>query len=53
MQLVNKLSYPVIKKIIQQIGMGLDFIGNYCNMVHCNLKPDNIMLKFPNEEMVC
>lgn len=48
----NKLSLNVIKKIIAEIAIAVDFLHNHCNLVHCNLKPENIMFKFSEEEMV-
>ena len=41
----------VIKRIATQLLQGLKFLHNL-NYIHCDLKPENIMMKFPNKSKI-
>lgn len=40
---------PVVKKFVKGICMGLDFLHRKCNIIHTDLKPENVLLQFPNQ----
>mmetsp|Transcript_14502 Transcript_14502/g.21381 ORF Transcript_14502/g.21381 Transcript_14502/m.21381 type:complete len:1040 (+) Transcript_14502:427-3546(+) len=40
---------PVVKRMIRGICMGLDFLHRKCNIIHTDLKPENVLLQFPNQ----
>jgi serine/threonine-protein kinase SRPK3 len=35
---------PLVKKIAKQILMGLDFLHRICNIIHTDLKPENVIV---------
>ena len=41
------LGYSVIQSIAQQLLLGLQAIHS-CNIIHCDIKPENVMLKLPS-----
>jgi len=42
---------PVVKNMIRGMCMGLDFLHRKCNIIHTDLKPENVLLQFPNQMM--
>jgi serine/threonine protein kinase len=42
---------PVVKNMIKGICMGLDFLHRKCHIIHTDLKPENVLLQFPNQMM--
>ncbi|KAI2504060.1 hypothetical protein MHU86_10422 [Fragilaria crotonensis] len=40
---------PVVQKFVKGICMGLDFLHRKCNIIHTDLKPENVLLQFPNQ----
>ena len=40
---------PVVKNMIKGICMGLDFLHRKCHIIHTDLKPENVLLQFPNQ----
>ena len=40
---------PVVKKMIKGISKGLDFLHRKCNIIHTDLKPENVLLQFPGQ----
>lgn len=40
---------PVVKRFVKGICMGLDFLHRKCNIIHTDLKPENVLLQFPNQ----
>jgi len=40
---------PVVKKMIRGCCMGLDFLHRKCNIIHTDLKPENVLLQFPHQ----
>ncbi|RCK63023.1 Dual specificity protein kinase pom1 [Candida viswanathii] len=41
------LGYSVIQNISQQLLLGLQAIHD-CNIIHCDIKPENVMIKLPS-----
>lgn len=39
----------VVKKMIRGCCMGLDFLHRKCNIIHTDLKPENVLLQFPHQ----
>jgi serine/threonine protein kinase len=42
---------PVVKNMIRGMCMGLDFLHRKCSIIHTDLKPENVLLQFPNQMM--
>jgi serine/threonine protein kinase len=40
---------PVVKRMVRGICMGLDFLHRKCSIIHTDLKPENVLLQFPNQ----
>ena len=40
---------PVVKKMIRGVCMGLDFLHRKCSIIHTDLKPENVLVQFPNQ----
>jgi serine/threonine-protein kinase SRPK3 len=40
---------PTVKHIMRGVCMGLDFLHRRCQIIHTDLKPENVMLDFPSE----
>jgi serine/threonine protein kinase len=39
----------VVKKMIRGCCMGLDFLHRKCQIIHTDLKPENVLLQFPHQ----
>lgn len=39
----------VVKKMIQGVCKGLDFLHRRCKIIHTDLKPENVLLQFPEQ----
>jgi serine/threonine protein kinase len=39
----------VVKKMIRGCCMGLDFLHRQCQIIHTDLKPENVLLQFPHQ----
>ena len=37
---------------MSQVLVALEFLHEHCGIVHCNLKAENILIKFPDNEVV-
>jgi serine/threonine-protein kinase SRPK3 len=37
---------PVVKSLCKQILIGLDFMHRKCQVIHTDLKPENVLLKY-------
>ena len=42
---------PYVRIIVKQILIGLDFLHRICNIIHCNLKPENILVCLNKDEL--
>jgi len=42
----------VVKKITQQIALALEFLHEYCGLVHTDLKAENVLIKLPSRLVV-
>jgi len=40
---------PKVKHIMRGLCMGLDFLHRRCQIIHTDIKPENVMLDFPSE----
>jgi serine/threonine protein kinase len=40
----------LVKKITIDVLLGLVYLHEYCDIIHTDLKPENIMIKMENEE---
>lgn len=40
---------PAVKKMIKGISKGLDFLHRKCDIIHTDLKPENVLLQFPSQ----
>ena len=40
---------PAVKKMIKGITKGLDFLHRKCEIIHTDLKPENVLLQFPSQ----
>ena len=40
---------PVVKKMMKGVAKGLDFLHRKCNIIHTDLKPENVLLQFPGQ----
>ena len=39
----------VVKRMIQGVCKGLDFLHRRCKIIHTDLKPENVLLQFPDQ----
>jgi len=46
----RKYSYELTLKIAKEILIGLDFLHNVCNLVHTDIKPENICIIFNDDK---
>lgn len=45
------MNIKMIKHITKQILFGLDYMHRICKIIHTDLKPENIMIKLPNDKI--
>ncbi|KAJ6606835.1 kinase-like domain-containing protein [Mycena sp. CBHHK59/15] len=43
---------PLVKQIAKQILLGLDYMHRYCDVIHTDLKPENLLIYIPDVESV-
>jgi serine/threonine-protein kinase SRPK3 len=53
--LIKKYDYrgipiPMVREIIKQVLMGLDYMHRICHLIHTDLKPENINFAFKEED---
>ena len=46
------LPEKVVKLVVKQLLIGLDFLHNTCRVLHTNIKPENILLWVEDAETV-
>lgn len=44
---------PVVKKMVKGVAKGLDFLHRKCQIIHTDLKPENVLLQFPSQINTC
>jgi serine/threonine-protein kinase SRPK3 len=40
---------PIVKNIVRQVCVGLDFLHRQCSIIHTDLKPENILITRPKQ----
>lgn len=55
LSLVKKYDYrgipiPIVREIIKQILMGLDYMHRICRLIHTDIKPENIVFGLNEKE---
>ena len=48
----NRFTPEVAHKLAGQLTTALDFLHNHCQVIHTNIKPENILLKIPEKDLV-
>jgi serine/threonine protein kinase len=43
------LPVAVVKTMVRGVCKGLDFLHRHCNIIHTDLKPENVLLQFPHQ----
>ncbi|KAJ7489156.1 kinase-like domain-containing protein [Mycena latifolia] len=43
---------PLVKQVAKQVLMGLDYMHRYCDVIHTDLKPENVLIYIPDVEAV-
>ena len=56
LEVIKKYEYkgvpiPLTRKIAKQCLIGLDFLHRMCNIIHTDLKPENVLLSLRPEEL--
>ena len=56
LEIIKKYNYkgipiPLVRVITKQILIGLDFLHRICNIIHTDMKPENILICLTNEEL--
>lgn len=42
---------PLVRKMAKQVLMGLDFLHRICNIIHTDLKPENVIVSLTKQEL--
>ncbi|KAL5514154.1 hypothetical protein ACEPAG_2242 [Sanghuangporus baumii] len=42
----KRLTAPLVKKVAKDTLLALDYIHSYCGIIHCDVKPENILVDF-------
>ena len=56
LELIKRYNYrgiplPFIRIITKQMLIGLDFLHRFCNIIHTDLKPENVLVSLTDEEL--
>ena len=56
LELIKRYNYrgiplPFIRIITKQMLIGLDFLHRFCNIIHTDLKPENVLVSLTEEEL--
>lgn len=51
LSVIKKYNYkgipvPIVKNIIRQVCLGLDFLHRHCSIIHTDIKPENILTEY-------
>jgi serine/threonine-protein kinase SRPK3 len=55
LSLIKKYDYrgvpiPIVREIIKQTLIGLDYLHRICNIIHTDLKPENVVFELTDKE---
>ena len=48
----NRIAPEVVHKITGQLTTALEFLHDHCRLIHTNIKPENVLLKIPEKDLV-
>ncbi|GJE89697.1 kinase-like protein [Phanerochaete sordida] len=48
----RRLPVPLVKHVTRQVLMGLDYLHNVCNIIHTDMKNDNIMFAMTDADII-
>ncbi|KAF7369224.1 hypothetical protein MVEN_00250100 [Mycena venus] len=46
------VAIPLVKQIAKQVLLGLDYMHRHCEVIHTDLKPENVLIYIPDVESV-
>ena len=54
LSLIKKYDYrgipiPIVREIIKQVLIGLDYLHRICNIIHTDLKPENVVFELTEQ----
>ena len=55
LEIIKRYNYrgiplPLVRIIARQVLIGLDYLHRICNIIHTDLKPENVLLSLTNDE---
>lgn len=56
LEIIKRYNYrgiplPLVRIIARQVLIGLDYLHRICNIIHTDLKPENVLLSLTNDEL--
>jgi serine/threonine-protein kinase SRPK3 len=43
---------PILRILVRKFLLGLDYLHRYCKLIHTDLKPENVLLKLTEAEII-